>query len=236
MESKRKNVYIVIFVITTIIASCVAVYFGIIRDSETKELQSKVDDLIAKSDNQEKKEETTLVDENVNNKEIEVKEKIVEKSIIPKYDISKIKNKPDNVEYDGSIKYDLETLNISIVIEKNGSLKAKAYSDSKEIKISGINEKIIDVCGGTLGDGAVSALAFLSENGNVYWATNIDNATNKYQGTGIINAEKVSDISNICKLVRVYSRRSNIGISRNTIIAIDTNGDCYDLWYAADKK
>ena len=235
MESKRKNVYIVIFVITTIIASCVAVYFGIIRDSETKELQSKVDDLIAKSDNQEKKEETTLVDENVNNKEIEVKEKIVEKSIIPKYDISKIKNKPDNVEYDGSIEYSIgDYLNISIVIEEDGSLKVK--SDSKEIKISGINEKIIDVCGGTLGDGAVSALAFLSENGNVYWATNIDNATNKYQGTGIINAEKVSDISNICKLVRVYSRRSNIGISRNTIIAIDTNGDCYDLWYAADKK
>ena len=37
MENKRKNIYIVVFVITTIIASCVAVYFGIQMNNSKNE-------------------------------------------------------------------------------------------------------------------------------------------------------------------------------------------------------
>ena len=45
MENKRKNIYIVIFVITTIVASCVALYFGIIKNKETEDLKAQVEDL-----------------------------------------------------------------------------------------------------------------------------------------------------------------------------------------------
>ena len=45
MESKRKNVYIALFVITTIIAGCIAVYFGIMGYKDKKELEGKIDDL-----------------------------------------------------------------------------------------------------------------------------------------------------------------------------------------------
>ncbi len=45
MESKRKNVYIVIFVITTIIASCLAIYLYITGNSENEKLQAKINEL-----------------------------------------------------------------------------------------------------------------------------------------------------------------------------------------------
>lgn len=45
MENKRKNIYIVIFVITTIIASCVAVYFGIVGNKENEKLNQQISEL-----------------------------------------------------------------------------------------------------------------------------------------------------------------------------------------------
>ncbi len=42
MESKRKNVYIVLFVITTIIAGCLAVYFGIMRNKDVRNLEKEL--------------------------------------------------------------------------------------------------------------------------------------------------------------------------------------------------
>ena len=60
MESKRKNVYITIFVITTIIASCIAVYFGISENTgkkKIKELEAKVEVL---NSTEEKDKETKV--------------------------------------------------------------------------------------------------------------------------------------------------------------------------------
>ena len=45
MENKRKNIYIVVFIITTIIASCVAVYFGIVGNKENKKLNQQISEL-----------------------------------------------------------------------------------------------------------------------------------------------------------------------------------------------
>ena len=67
MESKRKNVYITIFVITTIIASCVAVYFGISENTgkkEIKELEAKVEVIkneIGKNQSSENETETNKI-------------------------------------------------------------------------------------------------------------------------------------------------------------------------------
>ena len=45
MESKRKNIYIVIFVITTIIAACAAVYFGVKYIKEKENLENEINEL-----------------------------------------------------------------------------------------------------------------------------------------------------------------------------------------------
>ena len=234
MENKRKNIYIIIFIITTIVASCVAVYFCVIGNNKVNELQLKVDELIAKNKNQVEKEETILDDNNKDAVEEKIVEKVVEKSIIPKYDPSKMKNKPDNIEYSYNIMYSGTINNLSFGIDSNGIATINVYYDgeNRKIQLNGINEKIINIYQGTLGDGAVDCMIFLTESGNVYWADNISTAINKYQGIGVINAEKVNKVSNICKVVWTMSQRNNSQAkARATFVAIDINGDCYDLWY-----
>ncbi len=58
MENKRKNIYIAIFIITTIIASVLAFYFGIIQKQKNDELKSEINDLKQNLNNQ---------DQNTNN-------------------------------------------------------------------------------------------------------------------------------------------------------------------------
>ncbi len=234
MESKRKNVYIGIFVITTIIASCLAVYLYITGNSENEKLQAKIDELnstISKS------EENSQVDEQQEN--TNVQEKVVEKAIIPKFDISKIKNKPDNITYTGNIMYSRVIDNLSITINNNGNVNLTVFEDatnSREIKVNGLNGKVIDACQGTLGDGANDAVVFLTENGDIYFADNVSSATNKYQGTGALNAKKVSSVSNICRIFWTMSSITDLGDrARATFIGIDTSGNCYDLWYEYSK-
>lgn len=70
MKDKRKNVYIVIFVITTIIASCIAVYFYISCDKEKQKLSQDMENL--KTEYEEKINEISLNNEsNVNNEKDE---------------------------------------------------------------------------------------------------------------------------------------------------------------------
>ena len=76
MESKRKNVYITIFVITTIVAATLAVYFGL-EYKKLKEDNSKQDVSV--------KESTSLDEKNEEKGEVTVKEveKVVEKFSLP---------------------------------------------------------------------------------------------------------------------------------------------------------
>lgn len=81
MENKRKNIYIVIFVITTIIASCVAVYFGIVGNKENVKLKQQINELNEKisvleksnvevNESNSSKNETNTVTETVEEKKI----------------------------------------------------------------------------------------------------------------------------------------------------------------------
>ena len=79
MESKRKNVYITIFVITTIIASCAAVYFYL-KATNNKLVAGNKESEVASQENQ----TTTNVDVAK-----EVKEKIVYKNVMPELDPNK---------------------------------------------------------------------------------------------------------------------------------------------------
>lgn len=92
MESKRKNVYITIFVITTIVAACIAVYFAIKSSTDTKNFEEKLNELNAKVEgttennvSEESNKETNIQEEvNEDNETQEtVVEKVVERYIMP---------------------------------------------------------------------------------------------------------------------------------------------------------
>ena len=195
MESKRKNVYITIFVITTIIAGAIAVYFGIDANKKQQELESQV----AKVD-----ENLSKNEDNTTKTNIEVKE--VEKTILAKYDPEKVKNKPENVEYTNKIMYGQAWTGLGIqIINGKPSLTVYYNNNSKEITVNGLSDKVEDVCQGTLGDGANEGIVFLMENGDVYFVDNLYNALNQYNGTGILNPEKVNSVSNICRVIWTMS-------------------------------
>ncbi len=67
IESKRKNVYIVLFVITTIIAGCLTAYFGIMRNKDTRSLE----ELQAKLAESQKSLEEEKLKNNTINKDVE---------------------------------------------------------------------------------------------------------------------------------------------------------------------
>ena len=225
MDNKRFKVYITIFVITTVIASCFAIYFAIESSNKNPE-NITVGKVESVATDEVKKSETNV--------EIKEVEKIVEKAIIPKYDPNKMKNKPENINYVSNIMYGQAVENLNANINAEGNVKLTVYreGESKELKVNGLSGKIIDVCQGTLGDGANEAILFLTENGDVYFADNLLTATNKYQGNWVINAEKIASVSNICRILWTMSERTNNqSKARATFIGIDTNGNCYDLWY-----
>ena len=60
MESKRKNVYITIFVITTIIAAGLAIFFKVDGDNKLKSMEAKVEENLADNSVEESRIDTSL--------------------------------------------------------------------------------------------------------------------------------------------------------------------------------
>lgn len=73
-ENKRKNIYIIIFVITTIVASCIAVYFGVVKNNYEKELnnlKAKIEEMNSKIQiNQSYIKETENVKDNISTNDL----------------------------------------------------------------------------------------------------------------------------------------------------------------------
>lgn len=78
MTNKRKNIYIVIFVITTIIASCIALYLYISSDKEKQQLSQNIENL--KTEYEEKINEINANNEN-NKKDDDISNDILEKNM-----------------------------------------------------------------------------------------------------------------------------------------------------------
>lgn len=225
MENKRKNIYIVIFIITTIIATCCAIYFGLSLKEEKNELAierelmksntAKIEDLQTK----------------LNIKEgdsSEIKEKILEKAVRVAFDPNRIKNPPANVTYSSAISGTTKGISngVELLIDSNGSIKITREQES--INVTGVTEKVIDALACVLGQGAEDTIVLLTEDGNLYYADDsiVDTRVKS------IKFSKVEGISDICRVESVYSERKNSpSRARATVIAIDSNGDCYDLWY-----
>ena len=98
MENKRKNIYIVIFVITTVIAACAAVYFKVDGDRKTTNLETKI-----------KEQENEINLQNNNNVEMSdvqdsqtidnSKKEVIYKYTKPQFDASKCLNPTNGVLY-----------------------------------------------------------------------------------------------------------------------------------------
>ena len=78
MTNKRKNIYIVIFVITTIIASCIALYLYISSDKEKQQLSQNIENL--KTEYEEKINEINVNNEN-NEKDKNESNEILQKNM-----------------------------------------------------------------------------------------------------------------------------------------------------------
>lgn len=103
MESKRKSIYITIFVITTIVASCVAVYFKINGDKRISEIEQ--------ASNGNNTQENTQYGSNKTDTESTVVEKTVkEYKFYPELDSAKCINPYENAKYELRISQELVTL------------------------------------------------------------------------------------------------------------------------------
>ncbi len=242
MENKRKNVYVVLFVITTIIAGCLAAYFGIMKNKEAEELNNQIASL--------KDEISTLKQNNsvdVQNEQEQVNNN-VEKNVIFNLDISNCLNlKDNNIVYDSlqctasssdslgiscNITKDMKTVNL--VLERNtfnnrflGTEKQDLVKE-EEYKIDNFDTQVIDVSlasySQAVGD---ELLLFLMKDGTIeYLPLRKAAQTNNFKSYGKI--ENIKDVVRIYT-ARCYSADPNVSGNARTIVAFTNEGKFYDL-------
>lgn len=106
MESKRKNIYIVIFVITTIVAGCLAIFFKVDGDNKINKVEAKLEESNSNPNTTQNIEIGTG-----KNSETKTIEKIVEKyKFYPDLDSSKCINPQGDEKYQKRISYEFTPL------------------------------------------------------------------------------------------------------------------------------
>ncbi len=188
MENKRKNVYIVIFVITTIIASCLAVYFYITGNNENEKLQAKVEELTSKNSDINDNE----VQQNINNQEND------SASVDSNYST----NFPSNLGDNCYISKSIPTLNqgIKVKVENNKAYVAilddnigtNKYTKEKGkyYEIQNVSGNVVDITVLLVPTSSYPVFVLLMEDGTLQ-KTKIDSSSD------IICDGKVNDFENI---------------------------------------
>lgn len=226
-HSKRKNIYIIVFVVTTIIAACVAVYFGIKENERKGDLQIANKDIEEYKSKLEEASKGEVTTPNTDRKDCEEKvvEKIVEKRMFASYDSTKFKKGGNSALKD--VRVFLTYPFSRAVIYENGSvtvwyIPGEDMNLIKEINVTGLKGKVKDVIAGPIGDGASAAMFFLMEDGTVEWSNDIYDTvrSGKFYSKGKI--EGVTDIVRLC-----FVENNKAGMP----VAIDSQGNCYDLTY-----
>lgn len=234
-HSKRKNIYIIVFVVTTIIAACVAVYFGI------KVNEGKGDLQIANKDIEEYKSQLEQAKANVNQGEVNVpktEEKVVEKGKLFPFNINMLRQGDSNLSY--KIVNSLAQ-EVKIIVNEGkaylycqeeikswiGEENCKNLIYNKEQEIVGFDKKVIDayVSGTGMSTGDV-VLLFLMEDGSMEYLPLAKVSTNRYKSSG-----KIKNIQNIVRVVEHVLTTPKEGNATKTVIAIDNQGYCYDVLY-----
>ena len=234
MESKRKNVYITIFVITTIIASCAAVYFYlkatnnklVTRNSEENKVASQEDQASANSDV---------------TKEDTVKEKVVYKNVMPELDPNKcIEGNKDGGTYQlrvadsfstalsAVLTADKKTIEILINCEEINKLYNFNYSSNNfDMPINIRFEKdVVDLCVSTLGGQSVGyeVLIILLKDGTVEYIP----LYNAIKNNNIKSYGKIEGITDIVRIGTVKFNGTEFG-GFMAPCAIKSDGSFYDL-------
>lgn len=230
MEGKRKNVYIVIFIITTLVSACLAIYFGIERNNNETIITNLEADL--------KEAKSTANNETITNntdKDIE-KEKNTEKVEVSKiitFDNNKsVKNY--NKEYtlsgvsnSGIVLNLLNSGDVTVSFTKDITLMDPNISEkflANKFKITGFSGKVIDVNIGVMGPYMGDpVLFFLMEDGSVEHLKTSD----IFKNDKLTSSGKLSGLSNIVKITSAYYQLGMEGY--NTAIAINNEGYFCDL-------
>ncbi len=249
MESKRKNVYIAIFVITTIIAGCVAVYFGIMGNKEkdkVQNLQAQITELENQENNNEEinKEENNNNDSQTNteNSNEKIVEKVVEKYGMFNFDASNCINRAsegkaiyrkllsENYEYYGMVcNIYNNVLNLRVDMNKFNSIFLWTPNDGtvneKEYEIDNFDGEIVDIYLGGFGQAAgYEILFFLMKDGTVeYMPLRKIAQTGEFKSYG-----KIKNVTNIVSIQNASSGVPNGG-GWVTTVAFNNEGKFYDL-------
>jgi len=244
---ERKNIYIVVFMITTIIAAGVAVYFAvnpIAKNEDFSKDNSIVNEDVNNSNISNEKVEN-IQENNTNSSNVETAEKIVYK-YLPSVENGKCLNAKENLSYYVSRSADFQgvtayvgELGKSISLNVNWDSIKKAYGSSsldevtitgyKEYSITNFSKKIVNVYIDGMGQAiGQEVLLFLMEDGTVEYMPLHDSLVKQeFKSYG-----QIKSVSNIVDVVG-GSAHSSIdggpGPGWYTIFAINNEGNYYDI-------
>lgn len=240
MDNKRKNVYITIFVITTIIAGCLAVYFGIDANQKKKELEAKSAELQNSASN----ETSEISEDSKTNVEIKEVEKIVEKYGVLNVDTTNCLNKKDDtILYSkhygigqtsygviASLSGDYKTITVNVDLDKFKHFYGNVTdATGTKNETHTFNKKVETMCIGGFGQSVQGETIFcIMEDGTVEYL-NLNNAA---KNNNFADFKQVSGVSNIIAIQTVNVRAtvdSNGGPGWVTSIAFNKDGNFYDL-------
>ncbi len=238
MENKRKNIYIAIFVATTIVSTCIAVYFGITKKEEVNNLKVQLDEL-KQAEN--KTEEVNKESED-NNSINQVQEKVVEKYAKYNVETSNCLNNNDNSivyanyiyqteEFYGlelNVQPDKKTVGISVDVNKfKANLPDINIGNENIYKTYTFDKEIYDIFIGGFGqDIHTNEMAFFILSDGTVEYINIKEAieNDTYQSNGKIS--NLTDIVGI-QMANVSSKDGPGGYI--TTIAYNKDGKFYDI-------
>ena len=159
MENKRKNIYIVIFVITTIIAACAAVYFKVDGDKKINEVKAKLEEQNVNKNNTQDTE--SVESENTENNSNKVTDNNKESCSLklPIFNNNCINNKDKNIQYNITTNYqgiycklnkDNKSVNIDFDWDKLKSLyginiPSGLNNNHQSVKISNFDKEICNI-------------------------------------------------------------------------------------------
>lgn len=235
MESKRKNIYIVVFVITTIIAACTAVYFKVYGDKKINELEAKLEE---KNSNQ---SSTNSVSENVEQKDTTdvLKNNIDSAFKLPVFNATEcINGKEKNTGYNILLSFDgiyceLNKDNKSVLFSFDWNKLKDLYginapsglsNSHQEVQISNFDKEIsnIYICGFGQAVG-YETLLFLMKDGTVEYMPIIKSLKNQeYKSYG-----KIAGIEGIVAIAQGNCKPEFGGW--HDIFAIKQDGSFYTL-------
>lgn len=206
---KGKNIIMIILLLIAILAISATVFLGIKYKNTSTEVENLKGE-IAKLNEQISSEE----------KEPEAEQEIVEEFSNVKYDPSKVVNSDSTYSencYLGSTRGSLGIKGSELTFSVQVTASNYNYSVTYDAK-----EKIVDSVRGAGGQGAVEITAIVTESGKVY--TNISS-----KDDGANELAEVQNLPKICRVVYTTSTTKDGYFYGGTIIALDEEGNGYDL-------